>query len=112
MIRVFTAAALLAVCATAAGQVQVKDAWVRPALRGQNTTGAFMSLSSADGARLLGISSSAAGVVEIHEMVMDGNVMRMRAVPVLELPAGKDGRVKAGRLSRDADGPEAAAGGR
>ena len=96
MIRVFTAAALLAVCATAAGQVQVKDAWVRPALPGQNATGAFMALSTADGARLLGISSPAAGVAEIHEMVMDGNVMRMRPVPVLDLPAGKTVELKPG----------------
>jgi periplasmic copper chaperone A len=96
MIRVFIAASLLAVCATATGQVHVKDAWVRPALPGQNATGAFMSLSSSDGTRLLGMSSSIAGVVEIHEMVMDGNVMRMRAVPILDLPAGKTVELKPG----------------
>ena len=37
-----------------------------------------------------------AGVVEIHEMAMDGNVMRMRAVPALELPAGKAVELKPG----------------
>ena len=96
MIRIFTAAALLSACATAFGQVQVRDAWVRPALPGQNATGAFMSLLSADGARLLGVSSPAAGVVEVHEMVMDGTVMRMRPVPALELPAGKAVELKPG----------------
>jgi VCBS repeat-containing protein len=35
-------------------------------------------------------------VVEIHEMAMDGNVMRMRAVPALELPAGKAVELKPG----------------
>jgi hypothetical protein len=37
-----------------------------------------------------------AGVVEIHEMAMDGNVMKMRAVPALELPAGKAVELKPG----------------
>jgi len=96
MIRVFTAAALLAVCTTASSQVQVKDAWARPALPGQNATGAFMSLLSSDGARLLGVSSPVAGLAEVHEMVMDGNVMKMRPVPVLELPAGKTVELKPG----------------
>jgi copper(I)-binding protein len=31
-----------------------------------------------------------AGVVEIHEMAMEGNTMKMRALPAgLDLPAGK-----------------------
>ena len=37
-----------------------------------------------------------AGVVEIHEMVMDGNVMKMRAVAGLDLPAGKAVDLKPG----------------
>ena len=41
-------------------------------------------------------SSPAAGVVEIHEMSMDGNVMRMRAIPGLDLPAGKPVELKPG----------------
>ena len=35
------------------------------------------------------VSTPAAGVAEIHEMAMDGDVMRMRAIGALELPAGK-----------------------
>jgi copper(I)-binding protein len=35
-------------------------------------------------------------VVEIHEMAMDGNVMKMRAVPSLDLPAGKAVDLKPG----------------
>jgi copper(I)-binding protein len=37
-----------------------------------------------------------AEVVEIHEMAMDNNVMRMRAIPALELPAGKAVELKPG----------------
>ena len=80
----------------AQAQVQVKDAWARPALPGQGATGAFMSLLAPDGARVLGASSPVAGVVEIHEMKMDGNVLKMRPVTVLELPAGRLVEMKPG----------------
>jgi hypothetical protein len=38
-----------------------------------------------------------AGIVEIHEMAMEGNVMKMRALPAgLDLPAGKSVELKPG----------------
>ena len=52
-------------------------------------TGAFMEVSSKSGAALVGAASPVAGVTEIHEMKMDGGVMKMRAVARLDLPAGK-----------------------
>jgi len=55
-----------------------------------------MKISSARGASLVGAESTAAGAVEVHEMSMDGNVMRMRAVPRLDLPAGKTVELKPG----------------
>ena len=71
-------------------QTTVKDAWVRGTVAQQRATGAFMQISSAQGGRLVSASSPVAGVVEIHEMSMDGNTMRMRALPQgLPLPAGK-----------------------
>lgn len=96
MLRVAVAAVLLAWASAGHAQVQVKDAWARPAVQGQSATGAFMSLTSADGARLVGASSPVAGVVEIHEMAMDGNVMRMRAVPGIDLPPGRSVDLKPG----------------
>ena len=96
MIRFVVSAVLLAASGAAAAQVQVKDAWARPALQGQTATGAFMSLMSSDGARLVGASSSVAGVVEIHEMVMEGSVMKMRAIPGLDLPPGRSVELKPG----------------
>ena len=76
--------------------VEVKAAWARPTVAGQIGTGAFMQLTSRDGARLLGASSDVAGVVEIHEMAMEGNVMRMRPIRLLELPAGDTVELKPG----------------
>lgn len=82
--------ALLAAAAFAVhAQTTVKDAWVRGTVAGQKATGLFAQISSAGGGRLVSASSPVAGAVEIHEMAMDGNVMRMRAVPAVELPAGK-----------------------
>lgn len=55
-----------------------------------------MSLTSSEGARLVGASSPVAGVVEIHEMAMEGNVMKMRPVSGLDLPAGRSVELKPG----------------
>mgnify|MGYP000594355482 CR=1 FL=1 len=40
--------------------------------------------------------SPAAGVAEVHEMKMEGDVMKMRAIPALDLPAGKTVELKPG----------------
>jgi periplasmic copper chaperone A len=69
--------------------VAVKDAWIRTTVPGQKGTGAFMSITSKTDLRLVGASSAAAGVTEVHEMKMNGDVMQMRAVSGLDLPAGK-----------------------
>ncbi len=73
----------------AAAQVTVTDPWVRGTVPSQMSTGAFMTITAATPARLLGATSPVAGVVELHEMSVDNNVMRMRAVDVLDLPAGR-----------------------
>ena len=80
----------------AVAQTTVKDPWVRGTVPQQQATGAFMQITSAQGGKLVSASSPVAGVVEIHEMAMDGNVMKMRAIPGLELPAGKAVDLKPG----------------
>ena len=87
-------AALLSSAAMA--QVTVKDAWVRATVAQQKATGAFMQLQSAQDAKLVAAQSPVAGVVEVHEMAMDGGVMKMRAVPAVALPAGKAVELKPG----------------
>jgi copper(I)-binding protein len=52
-------------------------------------TGLFGRLTSEQDAQLIGAESSVAGVVEVHRMSMENGVMKMRAVPELELPAGR-----------------------
>ena len=93
--RVFTLlAALLSFPALA--QVAVTDAWVRGTVAGQMGTGAFMQLKAASDATLVGATSPAAKVVEIHEMKMDGGMMKMRAIDKLALPAGRAVELKPG----------------
>ena len=73
-----------------AQNVEVKNAWVRASVQGQKATGAFMQLTASQPTTLVGVASPVAGVAEVHEMKMDGDVMRMRALPNgLALPAGK-----------------------
>ena len=76
--------------------IEVKDAWVRASVQGQMATGAFMKLKSKDGAQLVSVSTPVAGIAEVHEMRMDADVMKMRAVPALNLPAGKTVELKPG----------------
>ena len=84
-------------CAQAgSANVDVKDAWVRSTVPGQMGTGAFMKITAKTGAKLVGVSSPVAGVGEVHEMTMDKDIMRMRAVPALDLPAGKTIELKPG----------------
>ncbi len=88
---------LLALLAIPAGaQVAVTDAWVRGTVPGQKATGAFMQLTSPADTTLVGAASPAAKVAEVHEMAVDGGVMKMRALGKLALPAGKTVALKPG----------------
>ncbi len=87
----------LGLAAGAAGaQVTVADAWVRGTVTGQKATGVFMQLKSASDTALVAAASPVAGVVEIHEMKMDGGVMKMSAIKGLAVPAGKTTELKPG----------------
>ena len=77
-------------------QVKVEGAWARATVQGQKATGAFMKLTASNATRLVSISTPVAGVAEIHEMKMDGGVMTMRAMPVLDLPANQAVELKPG----------------
>ena len=76
--------------------VKVTGGWVRSTVAGQKGSGAFMTITAKETVQLTSVSSPVAGVAEVHEMKMDGDVMKMRAVPVLELPAGRSVELKPG----------------
>jgi periplasmic copper chaperone A len=79
-----------------AADLEVKQAWVRGTVPAQKATGAFMQLFSKTGVTVTGVASPVAGTAEVHEMALDGNTMRMRPLPRLEVPAGKLVELKPG----------------
>jgi copper(I)-binding protein len=98
----FAAPLLAATLATAAfsahaqAQVEVSNAWVRATVPGQQATGMFATLTAKQDSTLVSASSPVAGAVEVHEMKMEGDVMKMRSVPALPLPAGQAVALKPG----------------
>ena len=96
-LKTITLIAALASASAFAQTVDVKDAWARASVPGQKATGAFMKITAKEGSKLVAASSPAAGVTEVHEMKMDGDIMKMRAVAGgLDLPAGKTIELKPG----------------
>jgi copper(I)-binding protein len=76
--------------------VTVTNAWVRSTVAQQKVTGGFMTLTSSSDTYLVGASSPIAESAEVHEMSMENGIMRMRAIPRLQLPAGKPVELKPG----------------
>lgn len=81
------------------GAIEVGQPWSRATPPTAPAAGGFLTLinkgSAAD--RLLAVETPAAGKVEIHEMKMDGNVMRMRQVEGgLVLPSGQTVELRPG----------------
>lgn len=87
-------AALLSLSAHA--QVTVDQAWVRATVPAQKSSGAFMTVTSASDAKLVGVSSPVAGMAELHQMEMQNGTMRMHHVDAVDLPAGKAVDLSAG----------------
>jgi copper(I)-binding protein len=81
------------------GDVTVQQPWTRAASQGATGAG-FLAISNRGAAadRLLSASSPAARATELHSMVRDGEVMRMRPVPSIEVPAGQTVTLRPGGL--------------
>lgn len=86
---ILLAALMLPQPAPAEPAVSVEQPWARPTAPRQSTGAAYMRLLSPAGDRLVGASTPIAVRAEVHEMRMDGDVMRMREVSVLDLPPGQ-----------------------
>jgi copper(I)-binding protein len=85
--RFLFAVALLAGAAHA--QVTVDKPWVRTTVPQQTTSAAYFTVTSAQGGRIVDASSPLATSAEVHETKMAGDMMKMRAVDAVPLPAGK-----------------------
>ena len=60
----------------AAQTITISNAWARATVQGQKATGAFMTVTSKENAKLVTVSSPVAGIAEIHEMKMEKDVMK------------------------------------
>ena len=80
----------------AVAPVQISGAWARASVQGQQATGAFMQLTAQEDLRLIGVETPVAAQGEVHEMRMEGDVMRMRQIEGLDLPKGKTVVLKPG----------------
>lgn len=87
--RGLAALVLMGLALPALAQTTVSDAWVRASVPHQQSTGAFMVLTASSDSKLVGVASPVAKTVQVHEMTMNGDVMGMREVKAIELPAGK-----------------------
>jgi periplasmic copper chaperone A len=100
-----TCLALAAVSLTAAANAQaqiapkVENAWARPTVNGQAGGGGYLTLIGTTQAdRLLSVKSNVAKGVELHRVDMDGNIMRMREVDAIDVPAGQTVQLRPGGL--------------
>lgn len=88
---------LLATPAAAqAPMVMADHAWARATGASQSVGGVFLMLHAHMADRLVSAETPVADMVELHETVRDGDVMRMREVVALELPAGGMTELKPG----------------
>ena len=86
--------------AVANNAIKIEDAYTRATVPGQQVAGGFLKIENkgniAD--QLISASSPVAGEVQLHEMAMDGNVMKMRQVKDIAVPAGGAVELKPGGL--------------
>ena len=89
--------ALVAGTTAALAQISVENAWVRATVPKQQATGAFMKITSVEAVKLMAVNTTVAKTNEIHEMKMEGDVMKMRAHPNgLDIPANTTVELKSG----------------
>jgi copper(I)-binding protein len=81
------------------GSVQIENAYTRSTVPGQMAAGGFMKIENKGAVdQLISASSPVAGEVQLHEMAMEGNVMIMRQVKEVVVPAGGAVELKPGGM--------------
>lgn len=106
VLRRLALAALVAILALPAfaldyklGAIEIGHPWSRATPPTAESGGGFLAITNTGTTpdRLIAVKSPAADKVEIHEMKMDGNIMRMREVEKgIEIPPGATVELKPG----------------
>jgi copper(I)-binding protein len=71
-------------------QLHIDEPYARPTPPGARTGAAYFTIRNAGTTadRLVRVTTPVAASAELHSMTMDGNLMRMRSVPALDVPPG------------------------
>jgi len=79
------------------GALEISHPWARPSI-GKTGAAYFTIKNNGAADRLTGIAADISAKVQLHDMEMDGNIMRMRKLDSLPLPAGETVKVAPGGL--------------
>jgi len=97
IVSLFAAALLVAISSAGAlagdakvGDITVEGPWARASAGKAKAGAAFMTLSNAGAAddRLTGVSAGVSDKAELHTHIREGDIMRMRPVEAIDVPAG------------------------
>jgi periplasmic copper chaperone A len=81
------------------GAISIDHPYARATLPGQPTGGAYLRFENRGPSdRLIAVQADVARSVELHEMKMDGDVMRMRQLDAIDVPSNKAVVLKPGGL--------------
>jgi hypothetical protein len=96
----FVASSTYASNETKVGLLKIENPQARSTVPAQKMSGGFLKIendgTSAD--KLIAASSSVSKSMELHTMIMDNNVMRMREVKSIDLPAKSKVELRPGGL--------------
>lgn len=100
--KLFALAASLLIAGSAmaqTGQPKIENAWARATPGKAENGAAYLTIVSPVPDRLTGVSTPKAKTAELHEMTMQGGVMKMRPLPNgINLPAGQPVTLKPGGM--------------
>jgi periplasmic copper chaperone A len=79
-------------------QLEVSNAWARATPGDAANGAAYLTIQSPTADRLVSVSSPVSHRTELHTMSMAGNVMQMRPLGTLDIPAGQPVRLTPGGM--------------
>ncbi|HUP97156.1 MAG TPA: copper chaperone PCu(A)C [Usitatibacter sp.] len=94
--RILFSSVVVAASTFARAEVTAKDAWVRGTVPAQKVTAGYVTLTSTEDVKVVGVTSPIAKKAEIHASMMMGGVNHMHSVDAIPLPAGKPVELKPG----------------
>lgn len=78
--------------------LEVSGAWARATPGKAETGAAYLTIQSLTADRLTAVATPVAKTAELHEMSMEGGVMKMRPITAIDIPAGQALALKPGGM--------------